>query len=123
MRMWSGPNRPLATTNAAGPSGNPTNFLGGFARIERLSRRFDGFPTNTLILCDHLRPHQEHQSSDLHAQQHRDRCRERAINHLDLRHGGVVPNQKVAVISQSNVAVTPPMSAWRSDGRPTGKTK
>lgn len=41
-------------------------FLGG--RLKRLSRRFDGFPADTLILCDHLRAHQEHQGSDLHAQ-------------------------------------------------------
>ncbi len=79
--------KPIATRNGAG-------YL-GFFRLHRLGFGCDRFVADTLVLGDHLRAQQQENRSDLDAQQHGDRRRQRAVDDLYLRYRRVVPDQDV----------------------------
>jgi hypothetical protein len=42
-----------------------------------------------------LSAEEENQGSNLYTEQHRDRGRKRPVNHLNLRHGCVIPHENV----------------------------
>ena len=56
----------------------------------------DGFVTDALVLCNDLSAQEQDQSSDFHAQQDRDGGGEGAVDHLDLGHARVIPNENMA---------------------------
>lgn len=55
----------------------------------------DGLVANAFVLGDHLSTEEENQGSNLYTEQHRDGGRKRPVNHLNLRHRGVIPDENV----------------------------
>src|SRR5438093_679449 len=84
--------------------GRPEGYRGGGARAvparpsssHDLRRRVQRFVPAALVFGDDLRAQQQHDGADLDAQQYRDRRRQRSVDHLDLRHRVVVPNEHVS---------------------------
>src|ERR1700738_3613127 len=57
--------------------------------------RDDGLVAYAFVLGDHLSAEEENQGSNLYTEQHRDRGRKRPVNHPNLRHGCVIPDENV----------------------------
>src|ERR1700730_574537 len=81
---------------ASGASQWQVILLSWSLRPHLLRYRDNGLVAYAFVLGDHLSAEEKNQGANLYTEQHRDRGRERPVNHLNLRHGRVVPDENVS---------------------------